>query len=213
MTSPIEAPQDITLKDIQIPEQREKLIDVFMDRNSKINLSAIRTREGVYTKHILDALEIKKLEIFEKINTKRSLSVIDLWTGWWFPLLPLAMSYPHIQRTGLDARRKKIDAINAMAKELWLTNCTWFHGRAEEHKKKYDLVTARAVAYFDKLFPRLDRLLKPWGAAILYKLYTPEEDRLIFKTCKQKKRMFIKKQSYTLPWDDVKKCLYVLRKR
>ena len=197
---------------IHIPKKREKLIDVFMDRNSKINLSAIRTREWVYKKHILDALEIQELNIFENTNSKHSLSALDLWTWWWFPLLPLALTYTNIQRTWLDARRKKIDSINAMCKELSLSNCSAIHGRAEEHKIKYDFVTARAVAYFDKLFPRIDNLLKPWGTVILYKLYTPEEDRLIYKTCTQQHRTFIKKQSYTLPDDDVKRCLYVLKK-
>jgi len=46
-----------------IPKQRHKLIEVFLERNSKINLSAIRSVEGVYHKHILDALELTKLDL------------------------------------------------------------------------------------------------------------------------------------------------------
>lgn len=47
------------------------LINVFTERNSKINLSAIRTENAVYQKHILDALEINKcydLHVFEGKN-------------------------------------------------------------------------------------------------------------------------------------------------
>ncbi len=38
------------------------LIEVFLAKNSQINLSAIRDAEGVYVKHILDSLEL--LNIF-----------------------------------------------------------------------------------------------------------------------------------------------------
>ena len=40
---------------------REKLIAVFLDWNSKINLSAIRDADGVREKHILDSLELAKI--------------------------------------------------------------------------------------------------------------------------------------------------------
>ncbi len=44
-----------------IPQQRQPLIDTFIHRNSQINLSAIRTPEAIYVKHILDSLEITKI--------------------------------------------------------------------------------------------------------------------------------------------------------
>jgi 16S rRNA G527 N7-methylase RsmG len=42
-------------------EQRKPLIDVFLGKNKQINLSAIRDEDGVYHKHILDALEIQNV--------------------------------------------------------------------------------------------------------------------------------------------------------
>jgi 16S rRNA G527 N7-methylase RsmG len=39
----------------------EKLIEVFKDWNSKINLSAIRDDEGIKIKHIQDSLEGNKI--------------------------------------------------------------------------------------------------------------------------------------------------------
>ena len=221
-----------------IPEQRVPLIDVFMDRNSKINLSAIRNREDIYTKHIVDALEIMKIKkksqsqtpwcppdkvergacdergfANDRQNVENKIIAIDLGTWGWFPLLPLAITYPHISRTWLDARRKKIDAINDMATQLWLTNCTALHGRAEEHTHTYDILTARAVAYTDKLFPWIDRLLRPWGTAILYKLYTPEEHKALKKITKKLKRTIRETHHYTLAGDEVKRCLYIIQKK
>lgn len=197
-----------------IPDIWKKLIEVFIDRNGKINLSAIREPHDIYTKHILDALEIKKLDIpLWNTSSKTSIRWADLWTWWWFPLLPLAQIYPQCTFVWIDARHKKIKAINQMIKALWYTNCKAIHARAEEHKTTYDIITARAVAYFDKLFPWIDRLLKPGGTAILYKMFTPEEDQLITKICRKHLRNIEKKHHYTLPWDEVERCLYVFKKK
>ena len=52
----------------------DKLTDLFLDWNSKINLSAIRDREWVKLKHIQDSLE--GLKVIEKLTFMSS------WT--WF---------------------------------------------------------------------------------------------------------------------------------
>jgi 16S rRNA G527 N7-methylase RsmG len=39
-------------------QQWQALIDIFIERNSQLNLSAIREVDGIYTKHILDSLEL-----------------------------------------------------------------------------------------------------------------------------------------------------------
>ncbi len=52
------------------------LIEVFLAKNSQINLSAIRDAEGVYVKHVLDSLEL--LKIFSFVPGQ---IVCDLGTG------------------------------------------------------------------------------------------------------------------------------------
>jgi len=86
-----------------------ELIDVFLAKNSQINLSAIRDAEGVYVKHVLDSLELLKIFSFNPGQV-----VCDLGTGWGFPLLPLAIENPEVRFVGMDARKKKIDAIASM---------------------------------------------------------------------------------------------------
>ena len=54
---------------------RINLIDLFLDRNSKINLSAIRDADGVWEKHILDSLELMSL-----IDIEDGLKALDLGT-------------------------------------------------------------------------------------------------------------------------------------
>ncbi|HCY21265.1 TPA: hypothetical protein DIC40_05465 [Patescibacteria group bacterium] len=57
-------------------QKREQLIQVFLEKNSQINLSAIRDEQGVYDKHIRDALEVKN--VFE---LEPGMQVCDVGTG------------------------------------------------------------------------------------------------------------------------------------
>jgi 16S rRNA G527 N7-methylase RsmG len=57
-------------------QDRQKLIETFLDYNSKINLSAIRDADGVYHKHILDSLELTTVLSLESGKT-----LADVGTG------------------------------------------------------------------------------------------------------------------------------------
>lgn len=90
-----------------------ELIEVFLAKNGQINLSAIRDAEGVYVKHILDSLELMKIFSFTAGQV-----ACDLGTGGGFPLLPLAIESPEVRFVGMDARKKKIDAIGDIVKSI-----------------------------------------------------------------------------------------------
>lgn len=78
----------------EITVQRQQLIDVFLEKNTHLNLSAIRDAEGVRNKHILDSLELTKI-----VNFPTGTSCLDVGTGGGFPLLPLAITYPEVRFT------------------------------------------------------------------------------------------------------------------
>jgi 16S rRNA (guanine527-N7)-methyltransferase len=188
---------------------REKLIAVFLDWNSKINLSAIRDADGVREKHILDSLELLKI-----IDIDDWLEALDLWTWGGFPLLPLAMMHPKVKRTGIDARKKKVDVVNSMIAELWITNTQAIWWRIEEHKKQYDLITTRAVAYADQLFSRALPRLRSGGLLAMYKMFTSQEDETILSLMRQYRLKPIALHHYRLEHDlpEVQRILYVLQK-
>ena len=97
--------------------ERKELIDLFLHINSQVNLSAIRDEEGVYTKHIMDSLELTKILDLSHYST-----LCDVGTGGGFPLLALSKYKQDkslkLQLMGLDARRKKIDAINQIIEKI-----------------------------------------------------------------------------------------------
>ena len=87
----------------------DNLINSFLKLNSQLNLSSIREYDGVYQKHILDSLELEKV-----LPLAANRTVCDIGTWWGFPLLPLAMSYPQVHFIGIDARKKKVEAVNQL---------------------------------------------------------------------------------------------------
>ena len=189
-------------------KKRVKLIKVFLEKNSQINLSAIRDDEWVYIKHILDALEVQK--VFE---LKEWMEVCDVGTWGGFPLLPLAIEYPDVKFTGIDSVRKKIDAIWDMTKQLWIPNIELLWKRAEEFKdKQFDVLTARAVAYVDKLLPRTKHLLKQWGVWILFKQVDELERQDLLQLCASMNLKLEKRHTYKLFEWDIERVIYVVRR-
>ena len=187
--------------------ERKPLIELFLHINSQINLSAIRDAEWVYTKHILDSLELNKLDILTPWKT-----LLDVGTWGWFPLLPLAMTNPQVQCFGIDTRRKKIDAINTMIEQLSISNAHWVRWRVEEYQWSFDYVVSRATAYIDVLIWWTIHLLKKWWYYVFYKQYTEEEHEMLLKMLSQYKLELIQEHRYRLFDGDIERVLYVIEK-
>jgi 16S rRNA (guanine527-N7)-methyltransferase len=190
------------------------LIEVFLAKNSQINLSAIRDAQGVYVKHILDSLELVKIFAFQPGQV-----VCDLGTGGGFPLLPLAIENPQVHFVGMDARKKKIDAIESIVESLSLkvTSSTYLESvhllwtRVEEYRwPKFDVVMARAVAHVEKLIPWMLGIVKKGGTLILYKECKEEEKQMLVTLCQQYKLSIKKEHKYVLFDGDVDRVIYVL---
>ncbi len=188
-------------------EQRKKFIDIFLAKNSQLNLSAIRDQSWVYDKHIRDAIE---LTTFWQIP--KWCLVADLGTGGGIPLLPLAIANPDVQFVWIDGTQKKITAINDMIIQLWISNCKAIWSRGEDLGMEFDVVMARAVAYVDKLIPVIDNLISKWWYIVLYKLdnLTEYEDmKIILRKYKMK---LTKKHPYKLFDNDISRIIYIIQK-
>lgn len=149
--------------------QFEQLIKVFLEWNSKLNLSAIREQEGVFLKHLVDSLLITHHQFIQAGDV-----VLDMGTGGGFPGLALAIYYPESEFILVDATQKKIHAVESMAKEVGLENVSCFAGRAEElahnpdFREHFDVVVARAVAHFSTLLEYCLPFVRVSGQFIAY---------------------------------------------
>jgi len=161
-------------KGIQLTErqlgQYESYYRELVDWNERMNLTGITEREQVYVKHFYDSLS---LAFFTSVPEIRTLA--DIGSGAGFPSIPLKIAFPHLQVTIVDSLNKRIQFLQHLVTQLDLPDVRCVHGRAEdisrlpEHRDKYDLVTARAVARLAALDELCLPFVKPGGQFIAMK--------------------------------------------
>ena len=128
-------------------EKFMRLVPIYKDWNSKVNLISRRDIENLFTNHILHSLSIVNIIEFES-----STSVLDVGTGGGFPGIPLAIFFPNVKFTLLDSIGKKIKVVESVSKDLSLSNVTAINDRVENHFDTYDFILSRAVAKMDKFY-------------------------------------------------------------
>lgn len=184
------------------------LIKSFLRKNKQVNLSAIRDEDWVMMKHIQDSLELEKI-----IDWKEWMIIADIWTGGWFPLMPLAISHPECNFVWVDSVRKKTIAVWEILDELGVKNVEMMRTRIEDIKNQtFDLVTARAVAYSDKLLNRANHLIKSWWKIALMKQVNDEEKKILLDVAKKKKLVLEIEHNYQLFDGDISRVIYILKK-
>ena len=121
-----------------------RFVDLLTETNRKFNLTAIRDREEVWSRHILDSLRL--LPHLPADAT----SLLDVGSGGGLPGLPIAIARPDLAVTLLEATKKKARFLDEARATLDLSAVAVVNARAEDldrrHRNRFDVVTARAVA-------------------------------------------------------------------
>lgn len=154
-------------------DRTEKLlsyIDMVLERNEHINLTAVRDRDEAIIKHAVDSLAVTELPEYRDAKT-----VIDVGTGAGFPGALLAIVSPEKEFVLLDSTLKRLRVIDEFAEALGLSNVRTVHARAEEISRKpeynsaFDLCVSRAVAGLDRLAGWCLPFVKKGGCFVSYK--------------------------------------------
>ncbi len=170
---------NIELTELQL-EQFYKYMEILIEWNKVINLTAITEPEEIIKKHFIDSLTI-----LDKIDKKNS--IIDVGTGAGFPGIPIKIAFPEIKVVLLDSLNKRVNFLNEVIQKLDLKNIKAIHGRAEEfaknknHREKYDIALARAVAQLNVLAEYLIPFVKIEGKCLCMKGSNCEEEIVISK--------------------------------
>lgn len=138
-------------------DQVEKLIAfeaAIRDWNEKINLVSRKDADQLMMRHILHSLAIAKAAAFPD-----GFRLLDVGTGGGFPGIPLAIAFPKCHFLLADSIQKKIRVVNDIIHSLELDNAEAQVIRVETLDRKFDAITARAVAQTDRLVGWTRKLL------------------------------------------------------
>jgi 16S rRNA (guanine527-N7)-methyltransferase len=185
-------------------EKFKKFLQIFKEKNSKINLSSIRTDDDIINKHFIDSIILNSFLDFKSLTKNKKIKIADIGTWWWFPWIPLAITNPELNFTLIDSVWKKIIAVGEFCEKLNLKNIKTLNKRAEEiwqdkrYREKFDFVVSRATAYFPTLLEYSIPLLKIWWIFIAYKLDDKEELKIAKKSLIKLGAKIIRVKNYKL---------------
>jgi 16S rRNA (guanine527-N7)-methyltransferase len=154
------------LTDIQL-QQISLYMDLFVRWNARMNLSAVRDRESIVTRHFGESLFAAR-HLFPSSQDRLSPSrVIDVGSGAGFPGLPMKIWSRDVQLTLIESNQKKATFLREVIRRLELKDTTVFSGRAENFPGQADVVTLRAVERFETALGVATRLIVPAGRIAL----------------------------------------------
>ena len=168
----------------------------------KVNLTAIRDREGIIEKHLIDS--VLPLTLTEVPGDAKCL---DIGTGAGFPAVPMMICRPDLRFTLLDAQQKRTVYLRQLLERLELS-AEIIHGRAEELCRKdgygaaYDMVTARAVGSLPLLLGYACPFLRRGGRFVALRGSAEEAQEEIDRALAKLKMVKTEEVSYRLPEGD-----------
>lgn len=162
--------------DIERTRKFEHYSRLLCEWNQKMNLTAIKEKKDIVTKHFLDSLSINPLikNHIKEHNVKKP-RLIDIGSGAGFPGIPLGIVTDNLEITLLESKEKKVEFLKHIIKELGLkpvyTMCCRAEeaGRKTEHREKFDIAVARAVANLPVLLEYCMPFVKKGGIFIAMK--------------------------------------------
>lgn len=164
------------LKKLNISDAEKKAVVLkqymhcILEKNEKVNLTAITDRDDFVQKHFVDSLLCAGKEEFQNAE-----KIIDVGTGGGFPGIPLAVCFPEKEFVLMDSLAKRINIIRELCVKPGIENVSVVHGRAEDLgrqeglREAFDACVSRAVANMSTLCEYCLPFVREGGWFIAYK--------------------------------------------
>ena len=212
-------------------EQFFVYMNLLIEWNEKMNLTAITEPEEIILKHFIDSITIlKDIENEEDIDEKgeenqntnknsNNLKMVDIGTGAGFPGIPLSIMNPTLKITLVDSLNKRLIFLQEVVDKLNLKNIEIVHARAEEfgqnkkYREKFDIATSRAVANLSTLSEYLIPLVKVDGKVISMKASEAQQEISDAKNAIKILGGNIQKiEEFNLPESDIGRTVIIIKK-
>ena len=187
-------------------------MELLIEWNEKMNLTAITDPKEIILKHFVDSLTIAKY-------VKEDKSIIDMGTGAGFPGIPIKIYRKDIKVVLADSLNKRIKFLVEVIDKLKLENVETIHCRAEElgknkqYREKFDYATSRAVANLSTLSEYLMPFVKLNGKCIFMKTIEVEEElEKAKKAIKTLGGKIEKVDKFEIPESDLGRSIIIVKK-
>lgn len=146
--------------DAELGERFDAYLELLMRWNARLNLTAIRDREGILSRHFVESIACAQAVRGE------ARSLLDFGSGAGFPGIPIALCRPGIQVTLAESQSKKAAFLQEAVRTLGL-RANVHAGRAETLNRMFDCVAMRAVDRMETAVRAGSNLVAPGGWLML----------------------------------------------
>ena len=140
-------------------EQTSMYIDILLQWNARINLTAIDDEEQIVVRHFGESFFAAR----HLLSPDARAHLIDVGSGAGFPGLPMAIYARETRVTLIESNLKKAAFLSEVIDRLKLNHASVFAGRGEAFSGAGDVVTMRAVEKFEKVLPAAAKLVGNGG--------------------------------------------------
>ena len=142
--------------------------------NRVYNLTAVRDPMEMLTHHLLDSLSV--VEPLRHQTQAGSIRLLDVGSGAGLPGVVIAICCPEISVTCIDAVAKKAAFVQQTAASMRMPNLRGAHGRVEELRETYGVVSSRAFASLADFVTLSEPALAPEGIWLAMKGKRPDDE-------------------------------------
>ena len=193
-------------------EQFFEYMNLLIEWNEKMNLTAITDPNEIILKHFIDSITILK-------DIPDNSKLVDVGTGAGFPGIPLSIMNPTLKITLVDSLNKRLIFLQEVVNKLKLENIEIVHARAEEfgqnkkYREQFDIATSRAVANLSTLSEYLIPLVKIGGKVISMKAAEAKQELNEAKKAIEVLGGTVEKvDEFNLPQSDIGRTVIIIRK-
>ncbi|GAB4860691.1 hypothetical protein Ancab_035853 [Ancistrocladus abbreviatus] len=170
----------------QQKDQISLYVDTLLQWNQKMNLTAVKEKNGVMERHIEDSLAfippIQDSYALHCGSLSTSLNLVDVGSGQGLPGLVLAIACPGWTVTLMESMNKRCLFLEHAVSVTGLSNVQVVRGRAEnlgqttDFREAFDVAVARAVAELRILAEYCLPLVRVGGLLVAAKGHDPQEE-------------------------------------